>query len=70
MATRRKLFDKAERLGVTITVSSTPFGREFEADAPSGRIFDGSDCPYVNLGGALKGEEPDWRFMMDEINLR
>tara|TARA_R100001015_G_C4586350_1_gene142240 strand:+ start:593 stop:853 length:261 start_codon:yes stop_codon:yes gene_type:complete len=69
MATRKQLFEKAQKTGVEILEWRQDNCRIFQAWAPEGKTFKGSTCHSTQLGEILVGEKPNWKWMMNEIEL-
>jgi hypothetical protein len=69
MATRKQVFEKAKKLGVEIQEWRDGDDRFFRAHAPEGKFFDGSTVSSTYLGDYAVGEKPDWKFMLNEIEL-
>tara|TARA_R100000306_G_C4324496_1_gene116936 strand:+ start:109 stop:324 length:216 start_codon:yes stop_codon:yes gene_type:complete len=69
MATRKQVFEKAKKLGVEIQEWRDGGDRFFQADAPQGKHFIGSTVSSAYLGDYAVGEKPDWKFMLNEIEL-
>jgi len=68
-ATRKQLFDRALVLGVEIDEDAWSGFRHFHAYAPGGKTFIGSSVHNAAIGDTSPGETPDWKAMLNEIEV-
>ena len=68
MTTKKAFFAEADRLGVEVDVDADYDGsRTFFAYGPAGKQFVGSTTHCTFLGDYEKGNTPNWKWMIAEI---
>tara|TARA_R110000737_G_scaffold95653_1_gene129690 strand:+ start:452 stop:712 length:261 start_codon:yes stop_codon:yes gene_type:complete len=67
--TRKNLFNEAGRLDVEIDETNTGGYRHLHAWAPEGSVFRGSSVHSSSLWDCDTGARPDWKSMLDQIQL-